>query len=87
MAPCPCGNTCRCHIRRKESRFVWIILYVALPLLLLMLFGTIHYAIKHPPPARHIQVDGKDCIVEYISDGCTSTGACWGHDIAVCPKE
>jgi hypothetical protein len=37
------------------------------------------------PAVQHIQVNGRDCIVHHVTDHCTSTGACSGHDEAICP--
>ena len=41
---------------------------------------------KAPKQPKHIEVNGQDCIVWYHEDGSTSTGASWGHEVAICPK-
>lgn len=46
------------------------------------------FMISHlPTPVPHIIVNGQECIVQHVTDHCTSTGACSGHDVAVCPTE
>jgi len=85
--PCPCGGVCSCHTPKKESKlhiasliFVSLLIFPGLPISLAI------YIDHHPRPEQHIEVDGKDCIVKYVTDHCTSTGACRGHDVAVCDK-
>lgn len=80
IPPCPCGNTCLCH-KPTDDRW-WIILFV--------LLGTIGIGLlicggRGSPPVRHIMVNGKQCTVHWVTDHCTSTGACSGHDEAICP--
>jgi hypothetical protein len=86
--PCPCGNVCRCHQpSSNDGTFPWII-PIGFPIIFPGLFILIAW-ISYPgfsPPVRHIEVDGQDCIIQYHSDGVTSTGAGVGHDIALCPK-
>ncbi len=83
--PCPCGGACSCHQPSKEKLFPWIIPFafpILFPGLLLMPLLFIR-----PNPEQHIQVNGQDCIVHHVTDHCTSTGACSGHDEAICPSE
>lgn len=80
--PCPCGGTCSCHKPRKEP---WGLIIFSM---LFVFGGPILLAFwmdSHRSTVRHIQVNGQDCTIQHVTDSCTSTGACRGHDIAVCP--
>jgi len=83
--PCPCGGLCSCHKPSKDIP-LW-----SIPLMMLFLFSPFlflaWYRDTHPDPVRYIKVNGQTCIVKYVTDSCTSTGACSGHDEAVCPNE
>jgi hypothetical protein len=84
LPPCPCGGSCRCHIPGPK----WTsIEYILGAIWVASLIGFISILVFWPKAEpQHIQVDGKDCIVKHITDNCTSTGACRGHDIAICPQ-
>lgn len=86
--PCPCGGVCECHKPSKEKLFP-LVFPIAFPLVIPGLWPGIFLLMmslgERPPP--HIQVYGQDCIVHHVTDHCTSTGACSGHDEAICPKE
>jgi len=85
LPPCPCGNVCRCHQPPKDDGLGALCL--AIFAIVFLFGGAIFLAIRadnNPPPVRHIQVKGQDCIVKYVEDSCTSTGACSGHEEAVC---
>lgn len=82
--PCPCGGSCSCHRPTKEpwGLIIFSLLVVfGLPLCAAIWIGN------HPNPVRHIKVNGVECVVKHVTDHCTSTGACSGHDEAVCPSE
>src|SRR5579885_196327 len=84
--PCPCGGACWCH-KEKEKLFP-LVFPIAFPLLIPGLFPGLFILmmILAPPPAkRYIQVNGVKCEVIHKTDHCTSTGACSGHDEAICP--
>ncbi len=81
--PCLCGGICECHKPSKEKLFPWIIPF-AFPILFPGLL-LVPLLFINTPTIQHIRVNGQDCIVHYVSDHCTSTGACSGYDEAVCP--
>jgi hypothetical protein len=86
LPPCPCGNVCRCH-QPPDSPNFWEVLPIIIGFL--VLFGgplCIGWCMSNYPPeqVRHIRVNGQDCLIHYVTDSCTSTGACSGHDEAVC---
>jgi hypothetical protein len=78
--PCPCGGKCDCH-RPTDDR--WLVPLILLGLAALVLVIVVCGQAK--APVRHIMVDGKQCTVHWVTDHCTSTGACSGHDEAICP--
>jgi hypothetical protein len=88
--PCICGKVCPCHNPKPyDSNADWFAIGAFLLVFVILgtFFATMNYfQSKHPPQAQHIEVNGQDCIIEYHNDGSTSTGASWGHDVAVCPK-
>lgn len=82
--PCPCGNTCLCHKPRKGiSEFQATLMFIGV-LGFLFLWG-LFMSMALRSPERHVQVDGQDCVIHHVIDSCTSTGACSGHDEAICP--
>lgn len=82
--PCPCGGICSCH-QIKESKENWPL--VIFGMFMIFVFPWFLIAIcSHPDPVRHIEVNGKDCIVKTITDFCSSHGGCQTHDVAECPK-
>lgn len=87
MKTCACGGDCVCHIKKDRlfPIYVPLVFPIVFPLIFpcafLILFG---FSSHTQPVVKHIEVDGKDCIVQHVNDSCTSTGACRGHDIAVC---
>lgn len=81
--PCPCNYVCLCHKPYNGDGLLWIIVGFALLIGGLLVLSIVFHT---PNPVRHIEVNGQDCTIDYISDGCTSTGACHGHDVAICPK-
>lgn len=86
--PCSCGGTCDCHVSSKEKLFpitIPIFFPIIFPGLFPVLVCVILALTKNPE--QHIQVDGQDCIIKYVNDHCTSTGACWGHNEAICPNK
>jgi hypothetical protein len=86
--PCPCGGTCSCH-HGKEKLFP-LVFPIAFPLLIPGLFPGLFIlmaSLAPPPPVRYIQVRGERCVIHYKTDSCTSTGACSGHDEAICPSD
>lgn|SRR6185369_1946436 len=85
--PCPCRGTCDCH--KPKEKFPWEILLV-FPLMFPIIVPGVFILIvglAPSPPVPHIQVNGKDCVIQHVTDHCTSTGACSGHDVAICPTE
>jgi hypothetical protein len=90
--PCPCNNSCRCHqpVNTDVNYAVWGIGFFFI--VAIMIFGTmalIYEAWNHRndvPSIEHIQVNGQDCTIKWITDSCTSTGACSSHRVATCPQ-
>lgn len=84
---CPCHGVCDCH-KPKDSIFpmgIPILFPIMFPLLVPGAFmAIVAFAPEHK---QHVQLNGQDCVIEHITDSCTSTGACSGHDIVVCPSE
>lgn len=80
---CPCNNVCRCHQPSQSVMEEFFILG-----LLILLLGAIPIIAIFPyhlaPQVRYIQVNGKQCTINHVADRCASTGACSGHDEAVC---
>jgi hypothetical protein len=73
----------------KPSKKYKLIPYpLIFPILMPIMFPIgLAYLIAYllPPSIRHIEVDGKDCVVEYVVDRRNSHGGVVGHDKAVCP--
>lgn len=85
--PCPCGGSCRCHQDKGLTKFdIWAIVIFCGALIgiviLLVIVGS-----QFTPPVKHIQVEGRDCIVQHVYNNCTPTGSCSSHDMAVCPSK
>lgn len=77
--PCPCHGACLCHKPTKDSFFP-MLFPILIPGIFILIVGLA------PAPEKHIQVDGKNCIVKHVTDSCNSTGACSGHDITICKE-
>ena len=85
--PCVCGKVCPCHDPKPyDSSGDWLLI-VAL-LFPFVLFGMVVWFIstKEAGATKHIEVNGRDCIVVYHQDSITSTGSGIGHEVAQCPK-
>jgi hypothetical protein len=86
LPPCPCGNTCRCHIRRKGFNVSYYIMMFSLPILSIISIISLAFAFGafDKPTIQLIEVNGEMCEVHFKQDGITSTGATRGHDEAIC---
>ena len=84
--PCPCNNTCRCHIKSKRmTSFEKKIIFVPILIFVLLESYAIYYSIKHPRKGpEYIEVNGKMCEIGYHND-CSAPMSC-GHKIAVCKE-
>lgn len=92
----PCNyKTCSCYCHQPESPEYkaqkkandWHDTKLAIKVmsfLIITIGGIIWLSSSFKPVVRHIQVNGQDCMVKTIIDGCTSTGACRSHDEAIC---
>lgn len=90
--PCPCQGTCECHAPNDSIFPGWIPFFFPLffPIIVPGLIPgliIIMLRIGFNEPTPHIQVNGQDCTVQTITDGCSSTGACRTHDVAICPEK
>lgn len=83
--PCPCGYICKCHKPKKGyNGILWTLFFFCVVILISVLCIV---CTAPNSSVRHIEVNGQDCLVQWHTDGCTSTGACHGHDVAICPKD
>lgn len=82
--PCPCNNTCRCHIPKPMDGVSLFLLILAFFLIVVVPLSIGYYNDKHPNK-RYIHVGDKICEVQYVETGHTSTGASWGYEKAICP--
>jgi len=85
-APCPCNNVCLCHKPTEDHWDIYALYFIGFTLLICLPF-LLSYIPNHSVEKRHIEVNGQDCIIEKKIDGVSSTGAEYGHDIAVCPTD
>jgi hypothetical protein len=84
----PCGNTCRCHQPVKAWGNTPSHVLIASVLVLGLIFAfSVFVGVKLQSSTQHILVNGRDCIIQNVTDSCTSTGYCNYHNIAVCPSE
>ncbi len=86
LPPCPCNNTCRCHLPRKGmSSFEKNVIFVLLFLFILIEGSLIYYDHKHPYKGpEYIEVNGQMCEISYHED-CVSPMSC-SHKVAICKK-
>lgn len=84
---CPCNNSCICHEPEPEHWFFswWFALCLLFCLIVLIIFGCL-FSKESKESKEHIFVGDKDCTIEFVETGCTSTGACSGYKKANCPK-
>lgn len=83
VKPCPCNNTCRCHIPTESNLTGLIFGFV------IVIFGAfiaISILFVAGPTKQYIEVNGVMCEVVFKETGITSTGAPVGHNVAFCPN-
>lgn len=86
LPPCPCNNTCRCHLPQKGMSSNDKRALIAFIFVFFLFEGIlIWYGYKHPHTGPdHIEVNGKMCEIGYHRD-CALPLSC-GHKIAICKE-
>ena len=82
LPPCPCNNTCVCHLPRQNKLELRILLGI---IIFSVVSGVIliYYAIKNPIKNKEqIEVNGEMCEIQYHRD-CYLPLSC-GHKVAIC---
>jgi hypothetical protein len=79
---CACRQKCPCHYSIDKKLWGMVMFFI----IMVMIYNLPYFFNQHLQPQKHILVNGQDCLVQYVFDGCGSTGNCWGHDEAICPK-
>lgn len=67
----------------KSENTLILILFLLVLVGIVVGINLVHHLDSRKP--EHIRVNGEDCVIFVVQDGCSSTGACWSHKEAVCP--